>query len=402
MTMLDAAIIVVTYNHARYIGDCLNSLLALDPAPSELVVVDNASRDETAKIVKSQFPQVRFVQTGANLGFAGGCNQGARLTSAEYIVLANPDLIVQPDWLEQLIAPLERWPNIGAVGGKLLYRDGITLQHAGGVLRLPWGLGHHRGVGEHDHGQYNALETVDYVTGAAFACRRSTWESLDGLDEQFYPAYYEEVDFCTRLRRAGLDILYTPRAVATHIEGSSVGHRSAVYLQLYHFNRLRYLFKYFNNTWLMRTWLPAEMGHIRACASDDEIQALKIAYLAYQSAFLNHESQPVISELDIFPDETADGGETELQWIERQLRAKVNVAPAPIPARRPWLGAIRNGLLRLATRDFVVPIVQAQNDANAALLESIQALSRQRRAADATILLQGMLLAKSLDQQPKA
>ena len=63
---IDAAIIVVTYNHARYIGDCLSSLLALDPAPSELVVVDNASRDATAKIVKNQFPQVRFVQTGAN------------------------------------------------------------------------------------------------------------------------------------------------------------------------------------------------------------------------------------------------------------------------------------------------------------------------------------------------
>jgi len=80
----------------------------------------------------------------------------------------------------------------------------------------------------------------------------------------------------------------------------------------------------------------------------------------------------------------------------------VKVEPAPIPARQRWLGAIRNGLLRLATRDFIVPIVQAQNDTNAALLESIQALSRQRRAADATILLQGMLLAKSLDQQPKA
>jgi GT2 family glycosyltransferase len=398
VTEIDAAIIIVTYNHIDYIADCLRSIAALDPAPREIVVVDNASRDGTAALIKAEFPAIRLIEAGANLGFSGGCTLGARTTTAATIVLANPDLMVQPDWLAQLCAPLGRWPSIGIVGCKLRYRDGRTLQHAGGLLRLPLALGHHRGVGEDDLGQYNALEVVDYVTGAALACPRAIWEELGGLDEQFFPAYYEEVDFCTRARQAGYQIMYTPQAVATHIEGSSVGHGSARYLRLFHFNRLRYLFKHFNNIWLMRTWLPAELAHIRAVASNNEIEALQTVYLAFQSAFCNHESRPVISDLDVFPDATADGGETELQWVERQLLAKATVGLAPLRSRWPLVALLRNGLLRLATADYIQPMLQAQNDTNQAMLEAVQALARQRRAADAAVLLQGMMLAKINNQ----
>lgn len=394
VTEIDAAIIIVTYNHVEYIADCLRSIAALDPAPSEIVVVDNASRDGTAARIKAEFPAIRLIEAGANLGFSGGCNLGVRTTSAATVVLANPDLIVEPGWLAQLCAPLERWPEIGIVGCKLRYRDGRTLQHAGGLLRLPLALGHHRGVGEPDRGQYNALEVVDYVTGAALACPRKIWEQLGGLDEQFFPAYYEEVDFCTRARQAGYRIIYTPHAVATHIEGSSVGHGSARYLRLFHFNRLRYLFKHYNNTWLMRSWLPAELAHIRAVASNHEIEALQTVYLAFQSAFCRHENRPVVSDLDVFPDATADGGETELQWVERQLQAKATVSLAPLTSRWPLVALLRNGLLRLATADYLQPLVQAQNDANQAMAEAVRALARQRRAADAAILLQGLMLAK--------
>ncbi|MBA3469497.1 MAG: glycosyltransferase family 2 protein [Herpetosiphonaceae bacterium] len=398
MTEIDAAIVIVTYNHAAYIADCLRSIAALDPAPREIVVVDNASRDGTAALIKAQFPDIRLIEAGANLGFSGGCNLGVRTTSAATVVLTNPDLIAQPDWLAQLCAPLERWPDIGIVGCKLLYRDGTTFQHAGGLLHLPLALGHHRGVGETDRGQYDALEVVDYVTGAALACPRKLWEELGGLDEQFFPAYYEEVDFCTRTRQAGYRIVYTPQAVATHIEGSSVGHGSARYLRLFHFNRLRYLFKHFNNTWLMRTWLPAELAHIRAVANNHEIEALQMVYLAFQSAFCSHESRPVISDLDVFPDATADGGETELQWVERQLLAKASVVAKPLHSRWPLVAFLRNTLLRLATADYIQPLVQAQNDANQAMAEAVQALARQRRAADAAVLLQGMILAKINNQ----
>jgi GT2 family glycosyltransferase len=390
---IEAAIIIVTYNHAAYVGDCLRSLASLDPAPSEVVVVDNASRDGTAALIRDQFPDVRLIEAGANLGFAGGCNLGVRTTAAPLIVLANPDLVARPDWLGELCAPLQRWPLAGVAGGKLLYRDG-RLQHTGGELRLPLALGHHRGVGEADRGQYDTFEAVEYVTGAALATRRSVWDELNGLDERFFPAYYEEVDFCMRARMAGYQVVYTPRAVASHIEGSSVGQGSARYLRLYHFNRLRYLFKHFNNTWLMRTWLPAELAHIRAVANDDEIEALQSAYLAFQSAFCSHEDQPVISDLDMFPDATADGGETELRWVERQLAAKAIVHPAPLASRWPGVAWLRNAWLGLAAADYIKPIVQAQNDANMAATEAIRALVRQRRAADAAVLLQGMMLAK--------
>lgn len=394
MKQIEAAVIVVTFNHVAYIGDCLRSLALLDPAPSEVVVVDNASRDGTAALIKAEFPTVRLIEAGANLGFAGGCNLGVRATTAAIVVLANPDLVVQPTWLGELVAPLNRWASIGVTGSKLLYRDGQTVQHAGGNLRLPLALGDHRGVGTRDDGRFNAVQSVDYVTGAALATRRNLWDALHGMDEQFFPAYYEEVDYCTRVRQAGYSVVYTPRAVASHVEGTSIGQGSARYLRLFHFNRLRYLFKHFNNIWLMRTWLPAELAHIRAVARDEEVEALQTVYLAFQSAFCNHEDKPVISDLDVFPDATADGGETELQWVERQLAAKTTIMPTPLRSRWPLVARLRNSVLRLATADYIAPIVQAQNDTNRATAEAIRALVRQRRAADAAVLLQGMLLAK--------
>lgn len=391
---IDAAIIVVTFNHATYIAECLASLLALNPAPTELLVVDNHSRDGTAAIIQERFPQVRLIEAGANLGFAGGCNLGARATSAATIVLANPDLVVRSDWLAGLCAPLARWPQVGIVGGKLLYRGSGRLQHAGGMLHMPLGLGQHRGSGELDRGQYEAIETVEYVTGAALACRRSVWDQLNGLDASFYPAYYEEVDLCMRARRQGLLVVYTPRAVATHVEGTSVGQGSARYLRLFHLNRLHYLFKHFNNPWLVRTWLPAELTYLRSVANDDEIDALQSVYLAFQSAFFAQEDQPVISDLDTFPDATADGGETELQWIERQLNEKAVVQPQPLTSRWPGVATLRNGWLRLAASDYVRPIIQQQNTLNQAICEAVEALVRQRRAADAAVLLQGLMTAK--------
>ncbi|HEY1015138.1 MAG TPA: glycosyltransferase family 2 protein [Herpetosiphonaceae bacterium] len=392
--MLDATVAVVTYNHAPYIADCLRSLLALDPLPSALVVVDNGSRDGTAAIVKRDFPAVKLIEAGANLGFAGGCNLAVRSTESELIVLANPDLVVRPDWLAALCQPLQTRPGVGVTGGKLLYRDGVRIQHAGGMLLLPLALGTHRGVGQEDRGQFDAMEPVEYVTGAALACRRSLWEALDGLDQQFFPAYYEEVDFCTRARQAGHTVLYTPRAVGTHVEGASVGHGSSRYLRLFHLNRLRYLFKHFTNTWLMREWLPAELGHLRAVADTVEVDALECVYLAYQSAFCYNESQPVVSDLDTFPDATATGGETELQWVARQAAAKATLRPEPIRSRWPALAWLRNKLAGLATTEYLRPIIQQQTDANLAMAEAVAALVRQRRAAEAAALLQGMLLAK--------
>ncbi len=398
-TPLDAAVVVVTFNHATTIAATLRALLALDPPPRELVVIDNASRDATPAIIKQEFPDVRLIETRANLGFAGGCNLGARVTEAASIVLANPDLMPRPDWLRHLIEPLQSLEHTGIVGGKLLYPGSQRLQHAGGLLQLPLGLGQHRGSNQPDHGQYDIIEAVDYVTGAAFATTRALWDKLDGLDERFYPAYYEEVDFCTRARQQGYTVVYTPLAVAEHVESVSLGQTSTRYLHLFHLNRLRYLFKHFNNPWLMRTWLPAELGYVRAVASDNEVAALQAVYLTWQSVFCGYEKQPSISDLDVFPDMTADGGETELQWVERQLRSKATVEPQRLTSRWPLIAKLRNGLLRLASADYIRGLVQAQNDTNQAVLEAIQALQRQRRAADAAVLAQGMLLAKALHDQ---
>lgn len=390
---LDAAVLVVTFNHVHCIVPTLRAMLALDPPPRELLVLDNASRDGTADLVRAQFPAVRLIEAGANLGFAGACNLGARATIAATIVLANPDLLPRRDWLEQLLAPLGRSESVGVVGCKLLYPDG-RVQHAGGLLALPTALGQHCGVGEADQGQFNLLTAVDFVTGAALATPRRVWDAVEGMDAAFAPAYYEDADYCTRVRRAGFEVLYTPQAVAVHHEGAGLSVGSERYLRLYHLNRLRYIFKYFNDVWLLRTWLPAELSHIRAVATDGELSALSAAYLSWQSVFCGTELRAAISDLDVFPDATAAGGETELQWVTRQVAAKATVQLRPQTSRWPLVAWLRTTLLRIVAGDVLRDSVQQQNDANQALLEAIQALGRQRRATDAAVLAQGMLLAK--------
>ena len=398
--MLDAAVVIVTYNHAATIVACLEHMHQLDPAPAELVVIDNASRDATVDLVRHHFPAVRLIEARANLGFAGGSNFGVRATSASIIVLANPDLLPRADWLEQLVRPFALTAGTGVVGCKLLYPGSQRIQHAGGTILMPLALGTHRGYQETDAGQYDALETVEYVTGAALAARRDVWEKLGGMDEAFYPAYYEEVDFCTRVRQAGWMVLYTPLAVAEHVEGAAIAVHSATYYRLFHLNRLRYIFKHFNDTWLLRVWLPAEMAYIRAVANDTEITTLQAVYLAWQLFFSGHERNPSVHAFDLPADGTAKGEETELQWVIRQIHQKTTIQPQLLTSRWPLLARLRNLALQLTgVVDYLRGVVQDQNDTNRAVAEALVALARQRRAADAAIVLQGLLLAKVLRTQ---
>lgn len=391
---LDVSIIVVTYNHAGHIAACLRSLLALDPSPREVIVVDNHSSDGTAELIRRDFPQVRLIEPGANLGFAAANNLAASQTTSRYLVFANPDLVAMPGWLRELIMVLETTPQAGIVGGKLLFPNGRTIQHAGGRLLLPLALGQHRGHGEADTGQYETLEPVDYVTGATLACKRELWEHLGGFDDGFYPAYYEEVDLCMRARAAGWEVLYTPRAMALHVETAGLARHSPAFYRCFHRNRLRFIFKHFDATWLLRIWLPAELAYLRSVASDEEIDALVAVYLAYQAAAYNNGAgdDPALVEL---PQEgTGTGGETELQWVARQLREKATLVHTPAGSRWRPLARLRRRLSRLLIADELRPILQQQTNANTAAAEAVEALVRQRRAADAAVVLQGMVLAR--------
>jgi len=385
------AFIVVAYGHAAHLPATLDALHQLDyPVNARtIIVVENG--DGSSAAVARRYEGVVVMEPGRNLGFAGGCNAATAATDAAIIILVNPDLQPEPAFARQLVAALAD-PEVGVVGAKLVYPDGHTLQHAGGYLIPPLMLGQHYGYGETDHGQYNTPRDVEFVTGAALALRRITWEALGGLDPTFFPAYYEEVDLCIRARNHGLAVRYEPRAVAVHHEAVGIDRRSLAYHRLFHRNRLRLLFKHYNNEWLFQTWLPAELTHLRTTADDAEIEGLIDAYLHWQTTFLlgtEPEAQAIVSEPS--PQSQQAG---ELGWTLQQLTAKRPIAPIPFRSRWPLVARLRTWWNRVATEDYLRPLIQQQNDFNASVVELAQALIRQRRTTDAAVLCQGMLLAK--------
>ena len=233
------SIIVCSLNGERVLPTCLTSLAALRREPThEIIVVDNGSTDATPRMAAAH-PGVRLVQTGRNLGFAGGNNVGMLAARGELLVLLNDDTEVPPDWLARLAEAFERHPRAGAVGCRLLYPDRATIQHAGCRL-LPNGNTEHIGYGEKDDERFHAGYACDYVTGAALALRRPALQQAGLLDPGFWPIYFEEVDLQQRLIAAGWTIWYeAPHGLCTTNPRVGTGQPRFVYR--YTRNRMRYL-----------------------------------------------------------------------------------------------------------------------------------------------------------------
>ena len=209
---MPANIIIPVWKGTPVIVECLDAVFAHSgDRLLEVICVDNASPDDAARLIAERFPQARLIAQPVNLGFAGGVNAGLRAASGDVSVLLNQDCIVQAGWLDALLDALTAHPEFGIVGCTLFNADG-SINHAGAQLRKPIALGQHfidRGGDQ--------PRAVDYVTGAAMAIRRTTWDTLGPFDDGFYPAYYEEVDYCYRARQRGLEIGYVPAATALHL-----------------------------------------------------------------------------------------------------------------------------------------------------------------------------------------
>lgn len=242
------AIIIASYQGEKVISQCLSSLFTSDYPQYKVIFVNNDCKDKTREIVANQFPQVTIIDSDTNLGFAGGYNLGMQMaiqSNAELIILINDDVFVEKTWMSEIVKGFDQNQSIGIIGTKLLYPDGITIQHAGGVM-YPNGRTWHRGNGEEDQGQWNTTDEPDYVTGASFAIRREVIEKLGYLDEEYKPGYFEETDFCWRAKRVGYKVVYLPTAVAYHHESHSTKKYSAGFFEKYHRNRIRFILKNFS------------------------------------------------------------------------------------------------------------------------------------------------------------
>jgi GT2 family glycosyltransferase len=228
-------VILANWNGREVIRKCLKSFAANTFQPeSQVVAVDNASVDGSIEMLEKEFPWVKLIRNKRNLGFSKATNQGLRYAlnhGAEHILLLNSDIeITEKKWLTTMLRVFEYDNRIGIVGCKLLYPDG-RIQHAGGIISVS-GV-YHRGDRELDNGQYDQIQFVDYVTGAAFLIKSEAICKTGLLDEGFSPLYCEDTDLCVRARLYGYKVAYTPKPALIHKFGSSSSALKKEQIQFY-------------------------------------------------------------------------------------------------------------------------------------------------------------------------
>jgi GT2 family glycosyltransferase len=216
-----ASVIVLAFRRSDSLARCLASLADHRSAvPFEVVVVVNGATPQVRAFVDTSVEGGVIVPTRVNLGFSGGCNRGVAASRGGLLVLLNDDATVEDGWLDALVAAAETRPKAGVVGSLVLFPDGVV-QDTGGRLGED-GMPSVEGRGS---ARTSAIATaprpIDYASGCAVLVRREAWEAVGGLDERFYPAYFEDVDLCLRLQAVGWEAWFEPGAVVRHEESAS-------------------------------------------------------------------------------------------------------------------------------------------------------------------------------------
>ncbi len=242
-------IVILNWNGHRDTIECVESCRRLEHPSRRILVVDNGSTDGSERVLRSRWPDVDFLQTGANLGYSGGNNAGIRYAlarGAAYVWVLNNDARVAPDSLTHMVDVLDRDGRVGILGTKVYYLDRPdVIVSAGGALDLEaGGAVRHLGGGCEDRGGYDAPAPVDWVPGCSMMVRRETFGSIGAFDEKYF-LYFEDVDLCLRARAAGWTVRYEPRARVWHREGAKKeGLFSSTFIYYFLRNRL-YLMKRF-------------------------------------------------------------------------------------------------------------------------------------------------------------
>jgi len=247
------SVIVVTMNSAPFIESCLTSLEHQSVRlPDEVIVVDNASTDNTAEMVLKTFPRARLIRLSDNKGFAAGNNAGIRASKGDMVLLLNPDTVVGEKALAALVARLDADVSAAAAGPKIFNGDG-TLQRTGVSFPSLWNtfcetllldkafplsktFGRHRRLYEDP----DRSTAVDYLQGSCLMVRRTSLEAAGLLDEGYF-MYFEEADLCRKFRSLGWKTIYEPAADIIHFGGSGAGFYDRVRLMHFYESYMRYL-----------------------------------------------------------------------------------------------------------------------------------------------------------------
>jgi N-acetylglucosaminyl-diphospho-decaprenol L-rhamnosyltransferase len=267
---VDISIIIVSWNVQALLRECLASLRASrgigwddgSRPCAEVIVVDNASADSSASMVKAEFPWVRLLANNDNRGFTRANNQGLALSRGRYAFFLNPDTRLDPDALAILLGYMEGHPAAGLAGPQLNYGDGSPQSSRRRFPTFPMALFESTPLAWHwppernrwarsyhldDHPPAREAEPVDWLVGAALFVRREALDQVGGFDEGYF-MYSEELDWCRRATSAGWQIVYVPAARVTHYEGKSSEQAVAARHIRFQSSKVRYFRKYHGQT----------------------------------------------------------------------------------------------------------------------------------------------------------
>jgi GT2 family glycosyltransferase len=301
-TQIRYSVIIVNYNGRDYIGECLDALLSSVPAETEIIVVDNDSKDDSAAFIEEQYPGVVLVHNPLNGGFGQGNNLGVEHSSGEYLVFLNPDTRVTPGWLENMIVVLDSAPNVGMVTPKILLMNEPELINACGNDVHFTGLTLCRGA-RASADMHDQLAVVSAVSGAAFVMRRSVFDEIGGFDPLLF-MYMDDTDLSLRVRQAGYECIYTPTSLVYHDYSLNFGPRKTYFQE-----RNRYIM-------LLKSWRWRTLAMM--------VPPLLLAEVVTWGFVLTKERRNLVNKLRAYWDVLKVWPEIMAQRRDAQARRKVS------------------------------------------------------------------------------
>jgi len=221
-------VIIPNWNGAKFLPTCIQSLNNQSYSNFEIIVVDNASSDNSQSLIENSFPKVKLVKLLENRGFTGACNAGIQIAKGEYIALLNNDTEVDRDWLKAVVDAFKHHPEIGIVASKMLLFDKRDHIHTAGDYFTIDGRAGNRGVWQQDKGQFDKEEYVFSACGGSSVYRKAMFDQIGILDDDFFFSL-EDMDLAWRAQLTGWRCLYTPKAIVYHHLSATGGGVTASY-----------------------------------------------------------------------------------------------------------------------------------------------------------------------------
>lgn len=213
------SIVILNYNAGNLLLKCVKSIFKTSYDNFEIILVDNASKDDSHKKCKMEFEKIILIENSENLGYCEGNNIGIKKAKGDYIVILNPDTTVEPTWLDELILAYDVYGN-GIYQPKLLSMENPKKFNSAGNMIHVFGFGYSRGKGEDDIGQYDTPEVINYASGACLFTTSDIMKKIGSFDS-FLFAYHDDLDLGWRAMQIGLRSYYIPKSVVYHADSFS-------------------------------------------------------------------------------------------------------------------------------------------------------------------------------------